>query len=194
VLELLEREALPFATPRVVAADHTGERCGVPALLLRRLPGRPPDGRVPVEGFAAALEAIHALPPCAPAYARYYDPAEVVTPGGALWERALEVAAMDPPPYAPAFIHRDFNPGNTLWEDGALTGVIDWTQASTGPPGVDYAHLRVNLALAGEDVGAGDDPWWDVAAVVDIVPELDVAAARRLEPFVAAALAELGLS
>jgi hypothetical protein len=39
-------------------------------------------------------------------------------------------------------------PGNTLWARGRLTGVVDWSYGSWGPPAVDAAHLRWNLALA----------------------------------------------
>lgn len=43
-------------------------------------------------------------------------------------------------------IHRDYHPENTLCWAGRLTGVVDWTQASYGPPALDVAHMRWNLA------------------------------------------------
>jgi hypothetical protein len=46
-------------------------------------------------------------------------------------------------------IHRDFHPENALWSRGRLTGIVDWTQASWGPPGLDLGHMRWNLVLDG---------------------------------------------
>jgi Phosphotransferase enzyme family len=63
VLELLA--ATPVPAPRLVAADPDGAACDVPALLLTRLPGRPPDPaadpRRLVGGLAAALPPIDAI-------------------------------------------------------------------------------------------------------------------------------------
>ena len=47
----------------------------------------------------------------------------------------------------PRFIHRDFHPGNVLWSRGRVTGVVDWTNASAGPPAADVAHCRTNLVI-----------------------------------------------
>jgi aminoglycoside phosphotransferase (APT) family kinase protein len=195
VLALLERERFGLEFPRVVAADPDGDRCGVPALLLTRLAGS--TGGVAPGEYAAALRAVHALPPAFERWTAYYDPA-ALEPPGPLWERALAAAAGPAPDLPETFIHRDFNPGNTLWRDGRLTGVIDWTQACTGPAAADAGHLRWNLALlhgvdAARAVVDEAHPWWDVRTLIDVVPELDGAALARVEPYLATALAELGL-
>jgi aminoglycoside phosphotransferase (APT) family kinase protein len=220
VLAFLEREGFAREFPRVVATDPAGDACGVPALLLTRLAGAPPAAPSPAarttdapspaarttdapsptaaaREYAAALEAVHALPPAFEPWRAYYALDRIAPPPGRLWERALEVAAAPAPDLPVSFIHRDFNPGNTLWRDGRLTGVIDWTQGCTGPAAADAGHLRWNLALAhGLDVAravAGDaHPWWDVRTLLDVLPELDAPAVARLEPYLAAALAELG--
>jgi aminoglycoside phosphotransferase (APT) family kinase protein len=63
VLDLLAPTPVP--APALVAADPGAAVCDVPALLLARLPGRPPNpGADPdrlVEGLAAALPPIHAV-------------------------------------------------------------------------------------------------------------------------------------
>jgi aminoglycoside phosphotransferase (APT) family kinase protein len=62
VLELLAPTPVP--APPLVAADPDAAICDAPALLLGRLPGRPPTLRDPaplVEGLAAALPPIHAV-------------------------------------------------------------------------------------------------------------------------------------
>ena len=59
--------------------------------------------------------------------------------------RASPLAHAPPPELPERFIHRDFHPGNTLWEGAELTGVIDWTTGSRSPAAVDLGHLRWNL-------------------------------------------------
>jgi aminoglycoside phosphotransferase (APT) family kinase protein len=218
VLELLA--ATPVPVPRLVAADPDGADCDVPALLLTRLPGRPPDPaadpRRLVGGLAATLPAIHAVDAAAaaalPAFHRFYDPASLVPPAWSglpgLWAQVLEVAAGPAPPGGSCLVHRDYHPGNTLWERGRLVGVVDWNFASLGSPSVDLGHMRVNLAtdlglewadefLAAHHALTGLDhhPWWDLAAMVDVLPDWDPVPGPevdRLEAFVAAALGRLG--
>jgi aminoglycoside phosphotransferase (APT) family kinase protein len=220
VLELLARTPVP--APRVVAADPDGAACDVPALLLTRLPGRPPDPpatdpRRLVGGLAAALPAIHAADGGAaalPAFHRFYDPATLVPPSWSdlpgLWAQVIEVAAGPPPPGESCLIHRDYHPGNTLWLRGRLVGVVDWNFGSWGPPSFDLGHMRANLALdLGTEwadrfldayralTGFEHHPWWDLAAVVDLdlIPDpapLPGPELDRVEAFVAAALARLG--
>jgi aminoglycoside phosphotransferase (APT) family kinase protein len=111
------------------------------------------------------------------------------------WRRAAALATEPPPPGRICLIHRDYHPGNTLWQDGRLTGVVDWTQASIGPAAVDVAHMRWNLALDHglaaaarflELVGRGSDQsYWDVVTVLDVLPELPAAAVGELERYVA---------
>ena len=107
-----------------------------------------------------------------------------------------------------AFIHRDYHPGNTLWVAGRLTAIVDWTSASWGPPAVDVAHMRANLAMS-HGVEAADefleayravagpyayDPYWDLRVAVDFLPELTPGARpefERLDEFVTRAAAAL---
>jgi len=169
ILQLLAPTPVP--APALVAADPDAAVCDVPALLLARLPGGPPDlgadpGRL-VQGLAEALPPIHAVavPPTrpgatsgaaagpgdrvVPAYRRFYDPRRLDPPAWSarpgLWRRAFEVAAGPPPDGHACFIHRDYHPGNTLWTGGRLTGVVDWIGGSWGPPSVDLGHMRLNL-------------------------------------------------
>ena len=219
ILELLAPTPVP--APALVAADPGAAVCDVPALLLARLPGGPPDldgdPAALVEGLAAALPAIHAVDPAGavPAYRRFYDPAALVPPAWSarpgLWRRAYEVAAGPPPDDHVCFIHRDYHPANTLWANGRLVGVVDWTGGSWGPPSVDLGHMRLNLTwdlglevadrfLAAHRALTGFDhhPWWDVASAVDCVPEPDSAGPppapwlARMEALVGRALASLG--
>jgi aminoglycoside phosphotransferase (APT) family kinase protein len=201
VLGLLAGAGVP--APRLVAADPDAAACDVPALLLTRLPGRPPgplpaDRRGFLEQLAAALPAIHAVDGRArelvPAY-RAYVRLEGLTlpawvPPTPTWRRAFELAAGPAPEARRCFIHRDYHHGNTLWARGRLTGVVDWTQASWGPAPVDLGHMRWNLAVdygveaadeflaAHQALTAGaveHHPYWDLVTVVDLLGDLDPA-------------------
>ena len=97
------------------------------------------------------------------------------------------------------FIHRDFHPGNTLWEGAELTGVVDWTTGSRGPGAVDLGHLRWNLVVDhGQRVADAllphpeHHPYYDVVTALDVLPDLDASFAHaefmRLEEHVARAL------
>jgi aminoglycoside phosphotransferase (APT) family kinase protein len=74
--------------------------------------------------------------------------------------------------------HGDFQHFNLLWARGRLTGVVDWSVASLGPPEIDVGHCRLNLAVLfsadraerfrlayGAETGRSTDPWWDLHAL-----------------------------
>jgi aminoglycoside phosphotransferase (APT) family kinase protein len=72
-----------------------------------------------------------------------------------LYLEAFARLAEPAPAYAPTFLHRDFQPGNVLWQDGEVTGVVDWVETSTGPADLDVAHCASNLAtLHGAEAGS----------------------------------------
>lgn len=193
-LALLAGSELP--TPALVAADTSGAYCDVPTLLITRLAGHPPrpsSADLPeyLIQLAAALLSVHSvggaatMPPYAPYNRLEQRSAPRHTSRPAIWEQAMSVVAGPPPEAAPCFIHRDYQPDNTLWSYGRLTGVIDWSTASYGPIAVDIAHMRWNLvvrygiAAADRFLAAFDqvrggyehDPYWDLRCVVDLLPE-----------------------
>jgi aminoglycoside phosphotransferase (APT) family kinase protein len=200
-------DGTPVPAPELVAADVDAAECDVPALLITRVRGEPSPGRPPLGPMLEVLAEIHAVDGDGiPPYRRYYEPSRLAAPLWAtdrwLWERAIAVAHDDPPDLPERFIHRDFHPGNTLWEGAKLTGVIDWTTGSRGPAAVDLGHLRWNLALDyGQRVADAvlphpeHHPYYDVVTALDVIAELsdltDTAAIARLEEHVGRALAEL---
>jgi aminoglycoside phosphotransferase (APT) family kinase protein len=50
-------------------------------------------------------------------------------------------------PLAPVLIHNDYWSGNTIWNRGRLTGVIDWTHARLGDPRHDLSECRGALVF-----------------------------------------------
>lgn len=184
VLQLLRPGRVP--APALVAADPDGAQAGAPAVLMTRLPGtvvwRPREREPFLRGLAAVLPEIHATPvaPGAlPAYAPYAlasrtPPSWARRP--AVWERAFAIFDGPAPAGPGCLVHRDHHPGNMLWEDGEVSGVVDWASARIGPPAADVGHCRWNLArtlghaaadrflaLCGHDAY---DPYWDVVAAL----------------------------
>ncbi len=195
-LDVLSRAGLPFAVPRVLSVDGD-------AIVMTRLAGVATWAPPSIERLADVAVALHGVTPPAGfrAYRRWnIDPVVPSwTAQPALWERAFTVAA-SAGVGAATFIQRDHHQGNVLWVDGRVSGVVDFVEACVGPPAVDAAHMRLNLVRAvGADAaaryarrpGIAVDPLWDIVDACDLlVPPSP--AAPWVEPFVAAALAELG--
>ncbi|KND23343.1 aminoglycoside phosphotransferase [Streptomyces acidiscabies] len=149
-LSLLAGTGVP--APALVAVDVTAG-----SLLMTYLPGRTylddkgVAGRVPL--LARQLVAIHALRPTErpPTYTARTTADTVVIPPNAdtaAWAAAIDVIRDPAPPYEGRFLHRDFHPGNVLFDVPLrITGVIDWATASWGPADLDVAHCSTNLAL-----------------------------------------------
>jgi aminoglycoside phosphotransferase len=190
VLRLLEDAAL--STPRLVALDEDGSECGVPAVLMMRLPGAldisPRDFGAWLRQLAEVLPLIHAVSSrdltLVQPWSPYYDLREFRPPRWShqqgAWERVAAVANRPRPEFEPAFIHRDYHPLNVLWRRGRVSGIVDWTNASVGPRDVDVGHCKTNLAvLYGPDIarrfgeeyerlsGRSHDPYWDVISLCD---------------------------
>ncbi|MEV7026722.1 phosphotransferase, partial [Kitasatospora sp. NPDC093558] len=111
--------------PALVAVDPTAAHCEYPSLLMTHLPGRTALGDEGVEArvplLARQLVAIHALRPAQRprAYVALTTADSVVVPRGAdatAWAAAIDVIREPAPPYEGRFLHRDFQPGNVLFD------------------------------------------------------------------------------
>ncbi|WP_413105413.1 phosphotransferase family protein [Streptomyces sp. Inha503] len=160
-LTLLAGTGVP--APGLVAVDPTAAHCEYPSLLMTHLAGRVVlddegwETRVPL--LARQLVAIHAVRPAVRPreYVAWTTADTVVVPKGAdaaVWAAAIEVIRKPAPPYEERFLHRDFQPGNVLFDveppssaGPRITGVVDWAAASWGPADLDVAHCSTNLAL-----------------------------------------------
>jgi aminoglycoside phosphotransferase (APT) family kinase protein len=189
-------ESLDLPTPRLLSVDESGQQCDVPALLMTYLPGQiewsPPDVAGWLEGLVSLLARIHAADDSVQRITRPYEfyaqdsydpPTWVSKP--VVWERAVEIAERGRPQAGSTFVHRDFHPGNVLWADGRVSGLVDWQSASVGIPDVDVGHCRVNL-LSSHDpevvqrfthlweqlAGRTYDPWADVVTIVGFLDTL----------------------
>ncbi|MGJ6967647.1 phosphotransferase family protein [Streptosporangium sp. G11] len=160
-LTLLPGTGVP--APGLVAVDPTAAHCEYPSLLMTHLAGRRVlddeglEARVPL--LARQLVAIHALRPAERPreYVALTTADTVVTPKGAdaaAWAAAIDVIRRPAPSYEGRFLHRDFQPGNVLFDvpppqpaGARITGVVDWAATSWGPADLDVAHCSTNLAL-----------------------------------------------
>ncbi|WP_435887193.1 phosphotransferase family protein [Streptomyces antimycoticus] len=160
-LTLLTGTGVP--APGLVAVDPTAAQCAYPSLLMTHLAGRTvldDEGlrtRVPL--LARQLVAIHAVRPAVRPreYVALTTADTVVTPKGAdaaAWAAAIDVIRKPAPAYEGRFLHRDFQPGNVLFDvepsrpaGARITGVVDWAGASWGPTDLDVAHCSTHLAL-----------------------------------------------
>jgi aminoglycoside phosphotransferase (APT) family kinase protein len=211
ILQALAATSVP--APRLVAWSDDP-----PAVLATLMPGEPrmdlPDGGALLD----LLRAIHDVAPGPLArwtYRGYHEGVELERPAWwvdtDLWAVAV-AQTMDARPIGPrVVIHRDFHPGNVLWTEDSISGVVDWGNACLGPAAFDVAHYRVNLAiLHGPEAADGflpGDPAWDIEAAFGFLdwsgpsandvwagpwPHVPGAVARRrLESFVARAVAAL---
>ncbi|BCJ31829.1 phosphotransferase family protein [Actinocatenispora sera] len=156
-LSLLATTTVP--APELVALDPTAASCAYPSLLMTHLPGRTVlnDDGVParLRLLAGQLVAIHAIRPAEPPreYEALTTAETVVIPEGAdaaVWSAAIDVIRRPAPRGAGRFLHRDFQPGNVLFDGPAgtrIAGVLDWAGAAWGPPDLDVAHCAAVLAL-----------------------------------------------
>ncbi|MFE7622037.1 phosphotransferase family protein [Streptomyces sp. NPDC057509] len=161
ILRLLGSTDVPAAA--LVDVDATATRCDHPSLLMTLLPGavrlddREAGRRADL--LAEQLVRIHRVEVSADARPRAWQawtsPERVTPPRQTarpeLWQRAVEVIRQDPPAFRPCFLHRDFHPGNVLFEgegdDARVSGVVDWVETSWGPADLDVAHCSTALAL-----------------------------------------------
>jgi len=155
-LALLAGTAVP--APGLVAVDPTAAQCEYPSLLMTHLTGRPALDDEGVEArvalLARQLVAIHVVRPVERPrpYVALTTAGSVVVPpdaDAAVWAAAIDVIRGPAPAYDGRFLHRDFQPGNVLFDavGERVTGVVDWAGACWGPADLDVAHCATNLAL-----------------------------------------------
>ncbi len=149
-LAALYAAGLPVPAPLAIAGSGD-DRC----LVMQRLPGHPlvapsdPDHYVRV--MAETLAHIHTTPVAA--FGFLPETRSSPKPPGASMDddlRESEVRAAlgrwGAVTLGPTVLrHGDFWPGNVLWVDDRLTGVIDWENALRGPALADLAITRLDL-------------------------------------------------
>jgi aminoglycoside phosphotransferase (APT) family kinase protein len=158
-LRMLAGTGLP--APGLIAVDSTAAYCEYPSLLMTHMPGRTVlvdeglETRVPL--MARQLVAIHALRTIdRPREYQTLTTADTVVmlprANEEVWAAAIDVIRRPAPPFEGRILHRDFQPGNVLFDvpgsaSTQITGVVDWAGMAWGPADFDVAHCSTNLAL-----------------------------------------------
>ena len=85
---------------------------------------------------------------------------------------------------APALLHGDYWPGNSMWREEKLVAVIDWEDAELGDPLIDLARSRAEIVwIFGVEamelftreyqslmaVDYNNLPYWDLCAVLRVL-------------------------
>lgn len=184
LLERLAMAGLPAPRPRLL--DAQGEIFGQPALVLDYLDGELDFGEAglpaKLEALASQLAAIHSaeLAGFAPLLPNLDDRTFAFLdrkpehPDESLGESAVRAALQGrprPPRSNPdALLHGDFWPGNVLWREGRISGVIDWEDAAIGDPLYDLAITRLDLLWAYGP--SAEEPF--TAAYARAAPQVDL--------------------
>ncbi len=186
-------------TPRLIATDPDGNETGAYVNLTTWLPGRVRLGHLgpaAIEALAQVAVIIHATPVAVAERPRpyaFWAPSDPQVPTWSsrprLWQRAIETFAAGPPDARSGLLHRDFHPGNVLWRDDTITGVIDWAETSWGPADLDVAHSVTNFAMLHDEQSTAafplayrrqggvidDDPeaarFWQLSDIVGFLPD-----------------------
>jgi aminoglycoside phosphotransferase (APT) family kinase protein len=146
-------QGLGGLAPELLAQNASPAPAEAPWLVISRLPGRadiiPGQPAEWARQLGQALAWIHATAP-----QRLTGFPDVLDqPGGSLaalhgpgagivasrWEKLARAPRV--------LTHYDFWSGNTLWDHGTLTGVVDWPGAALGPRGFDVGWCRLDLYL-----------------------------------------------
>lgn len=149
--------AAGLITPRPVVLDASRTLLPHPYFISTRLPGAPdfaPIDRLHYAAqFGTQLARIHQLAPSLPARAGAC--AEAGAPVQGFDVAGIRQALLAQPPLParnrPALLHGDYWPGNVLFEEGTLTGIVDWEDAALGDPLTDLGVSRLDvLTIFGE--------------------------------------------
>jgi aminoglycoside phosphotransferase (APT) family kinase protein len=155
-------DGLGGLAPLPLGGDLDGRWSKYPTSLVSWLDGQadiaPTDPRAWARELGRALAAVHAVPA-----ERLADLPSVFdgsagsqeTLGGPL---AAEVRSRwsEVVTSPEVLTHGDYWSGNVVWQDGRLTGVVDWSSGSRGPRGFDLGWCRLDLVLLFDEQIADD--------------------------------------
>ena len=159
LLEILQTTPVP--APKPYFLDPSGEIWPQPCIAIEYIQGETvfEAARLPslIPQLAETLAAIHRLDPAQvdlsflptgePRLPERLEGSEASREAILGWQ-ALAAAWTLPAENPPTLLHGDFWPGNLLWREGKLVGVVDWEDARLGDPLQDLANSRLELLWA----------------------------------------------
>jgi aminoglycoside phosphotransferase (APT) family kinase protein len=169
--------------PKPIAFDVTGTLTGQPVILMTYLSGTPVIHDLDPALLVGPLVRLHRaqVDMRLPQFQHWFDRQRMRVPHWSssrdAWKRLAELVSAAQPAAPEVFLHRDYHPGNLLWSEGRMTGIVDWVVACRGPAAADVAHTRCNLVLTDGFAAAErflteyksaeptyqHDLWWDAA-------------------------------
>jgi aminoglycoside phosphotransferase (APT) family kinase protein len=163
LLQILHAAGLPV--PRPYYVDQSGALFPTPYIVIEYLEGAPDFAPAALSDylrpFATQLARIHALDGSHADLS--FLPRQAQTTADRLRAQSGRVddtlgigpigetlAAAWPLPRgnAAVLLHGDYWPGNLLWREGQLVGVLDWEDAQVGDPLADVANSRLEILWA----------------------------------------------
>lgn len=144
---------LPYQTPHVLGFDLDGSACGYPAILLTRVPGSldlsPTNALERAARLGRALAELHQAAPRVPSELRPYEIklVQAAPDGDAIAWASVRRALGGLSALGSELIHGDFHLGNALFQDGALSALLDFTCVRRGPWQFDVGYCRCDLSL-----------------------------------------------
>lgn len=208
LLRVLHDAGLP--TPMPYFVDRSGELFAAPVVVVAYIAGESvftldaaPDLMPQFAGWLAMIHrvdctegALSFLPrQAALVAAKISNPPATLDDSLAEGRIRAALAAAWPWPQrnASALLHGDYWPGNILWRDGRLVGVIDWEDAALGDPLADLANSRLEIlwAFGGDAMQCCTDEYTSVAPIdFTHLPYWDLYAALRHIPHIRAIAAD----
>jgi aminoglycoside phosphotransferase (APT) family kinase protein len=192
LLGRLEAAGLP--APTACLLDRSGKVFPAPYLVIGYIDGAPDLVTIPSTGLVAQLVSnlvkIHRVEAARFEQLPVYTPCFLRQQHSTYPDASLDAARIRDVlrrSWAPrssnptVLLHGDYWPGNILWKDGRLVGVVDWEEACLGDPMCDVAIARLDLlwafgiatmdeftrqyrSVSGFDLG--DLPYWDLDAAL----------------------------
>lgn len=196
LLGILQAAGVPAPAPCYL--DESGEYLSTPCIVVEYIDGELPfdlSDRVDVSRqFAEHLSSIHHITAANADLSFLPEQKKIITEKltnrPARLDESLEegriravLESLWPLPRRnePVLLHGDYWPGNTIWKDGHLTGIIDWEDARVGDPLADLGISRLEMLWAfGMDamhnftahyssmnkIDFTDLPYWDLYAAL----------------------------
>ena len=157
LLQVLRDESVGAPAPCFL--EDSGAIFDTPCVVMEYIEGEPvfsPDNLDDyLRQFAAQLARIHRIPEDTVSFLPRHSPGfgpRPAVPDDSLSEGLIRdvLEHLWPVPQLNEFVllHGDFWPGNVLWKEGQLVGVVDWEDAATGEPLADVANSRLEILWA----------------------------------------------
>ena len=161
LLQCLQATGLPIPAPQLL--DESTKLFVAPYLVIEYIDGAPDlspsSASQPMAQFASRLVEIHRVEPARaglaflPTYTpRFIHQRDARYPDDSLGAaRIRDALTRDWPSHSrnrSVLLHGDYWPGNVLWKDGRIVGVVDWEEACIGDPMVDLAIARLDMLWA----------------------------------------------